>query len=194
MQIILLERVEKLGSIGSVVEVKRGFALNFLIPQGKAMRTTPANIAYYEKMKAELEAENLKKRGTAEEKAQSLNNVSILLVRQASDSGHLYGSVNARDVAAVLSSEYFPVDRSQIVINVPIKTVGVHGVEVRLHPEVLSTVHVCVAQTQEEAEKVRDSFFHKAEPQEAKEKPAPKEKAKGKAKAEAAEEVVAAEE
>ena len=164
MQVVLLERVEKLGQMGALVTVKSGYARNYLIPKGRALRATPANVAFFEERRAQFEAENLQKRGSAGEVASKLEGATVLLIRSASENGHLYGGVSAKDVAEALSAGYCPVDRQKVVIEHPIKEVGVHAVNVRLHPEVSVSVNLCIARTQEEAEKLRDGLRVKAEP------------------------------
>ena len=136
MEVILLERVAKLGQIGDVVRVKDGFARNFLLPQGKALRATKESRTRFEGMKAQLEATNLKAKGEAESVAAKLNGQSFIVTRQASDTGQLYGSVSARDIAELLTKGGFTVARNQIALNNPIKMVGLHKLQVALHPEV----------------------------------------------------------
>jgi large subunit ribosomal protein L9 len=151
MEVILLERVAKLGQIGDVVRVRDGFARNFLLPQGKALRATDANRAKFETMKVQLEAKNLEKKGDAESVAKRLNGQSFILLRQAGEGGQLYGSVSARDIAGALTDGGFSVERSQIVLNVPIKSIGLHKVEVALHAEVEVGIIVNVARNEDEA-------------------------------------------
>jgi large subunit ribosomal protein L9 len=151
MEVILLERVAKLGQIGDVVRVRDGFARNFLLPQGKALRATDANRAKFETMKVQLEAKNLEKKGDAESVAKRLNGQSFILLRQAGEGGQLYGSVSARDIAGALTEGGFSVERSQIVLNVPIKSIGLHKVEVALHAEVEVGITVNVARNEDEA-------------------------------------------
>ena len=151
MQVILLERVAKLGQIGDVVRVRDGFARNFLLPQGKALRATDANRAKFETMKGQLEATNLEKKGDAESVAKRLNGKSFILLRQAGEGGQLYGSVSARDIAGALTAGGFTVERSQIVLNVPIKSIGLHKLEVALHAEVEVEITVNVARNEDEA-------------------------------------------
>ena len=153
MEVILLERVAKLGQMGEVVRVKDGFARNFLLPQGKALRATKDNKAKYEGMKAQLETRNLELKGEAEGVAGKLNGQSFIVVRQASDVGQLYGSVSARDVASILTKGGFTVERNQISLHAPIKNIGVHTVPVALHPEVEVTITINVARNAEEAER-----------------------------------------
>lgn len=152
MQVILLERIEKLGQMGDVVNVKPGYARNFLLPQRKARRATKENLAQFEQHRAQLEAENLKQRGEAEKVGEKLDGLKIILIRQAGESGQLYGSVNARDVAEAVSAAGFTVGRNQIELGAVIKTLGLHSVKVRLHPEVAVTVTANVARSEAEAE------------------------------------------
>jgi large subunit ribosomal protein L9 len=151
MQVILLERVAKLGQIGDVVRVRDGFARNFLLPQGKALRATDANKAKFETMKVQLEAKNLEKKGDAESVAKRLNGQSFILLRQAGEGGQLYGSVSARDIAGALTEGGFSVERNQIVLNVPIKSIGLHKLQVALHAEVEVEITVNVARNEDEA-------------------------------------------
>ncbi|HHK73967.1 MAG TPA: 50S ribosomal protein L9 [Rhizobiales bacterium] len=153
MEVILLERIEKLGQMGDVVSVKPGFARNYLLPQGKALRSNKANLAYFENRRAQLEAENLERKSEAEQVAEKLNGQSFIAIRQAGDSGQLYGSGNTRDIAAMLTEGGFTANRGQIVLEHPIKVLGLHDVRVILHPEVISMVIVNVARTEEEAER-----------------------------------------
>ncbi|MEK9754897.1 MAG: 50S ribosomal protein L9 [Rhodospirillaceae bacterium] len=152
MQVILLERVEKLGQMGDEVKVKAGFARNFLLPRGKALRATPENKARFEKQKAQLEAQNLERRSEAEAVAAKMDGARVMLVRQAGESGQLYGSVNARDISDALTKAGFTVNRAQVRLDRPIKTIGLHDVVVGLHPEVRVTVVANVARSAEEAE------------------------------------------
>ncbi len=152
MEIILLERVEKLGQMGDVVTVKPGYARNFLIPNKKALRATKSNLSYFDAQKAQLEAENLKKKTEAEAVAGKMQDLSVVLVRAAADSGHLYGSVNSRDIANVITEAGFTVNRSQIDLNATIKDLGLYDISVVLHPEVKITVQINVARSQEEAQ------------------------------------------
>jgi large subunit ribosomal protein L9 len=153
MQVILIERVAKLGQIGDVVRVRSGFARNFLLPQGKALRATKENKEKFEAMKAELVAKNAEKKSGADAQAQKLNGQSFILVRQAGETGQLYGSVSARDIAQTLSESGFNVARQHIVLNTPIKAIGLHVVPVELHPEVEVKITVNVARSQEEAKR-----------------------------------------
>lgn len=152
MEVILLERVEKLGQMGQVVNVKPGFARNFLLPQKKAIRATKANLAGFEKQRAHLEAVNLERRKDAEVVAAKMDKVSVIITRQAAETGVLYGSVANRDVAEALTAAGYTVDRKQVAIEHPIKTLGLFPVRLILHPEVSVTVTVNVARTLEEAE------------------------------------------
>jgi large subunit ribosomal protein L9 len=153
MKVILLERVEKLGTIGDVVQVKDGFARNFLLPRQKALRATAANLKVFEGQRAQIEARNAEARSQAERVADKLDGQTYVLIRQAGDSGQLYGSVSGRDVAEAIQAEGGRVDRSQVVLDRPIKTLGVHEVKVRLHAEVAVTVKVNIARSQDEAER-----------------------------------------
>jgi large subunit ribosomal protein L9 len=152
MQVILLERVAKLGQMGDVVDVKPGFARNFLLRQGKALTASERNIADFEARKAQLEAQNLETRKEAEAMAERLGGQQFIVIRQASDSGALYGSVSTRDAADAASENGFTVDRKQVALTRPIKELGLHDVTVTLHPEVVVTIHLNVARSPEEAE------------------------------------------
>lgn len=153
MEVILLERVAKLGQMGEVVRVKDGFARNFLLPQGKALRATKDNRTKYEGMKAQLEARNLELKKDADGVAGKLNGKSFVVLRQASDIGQLYGSVSARDIAVILTDGGFTASRNQIALHNPIKTIGLHTIPVALHPEVEVTVTINVARNADEAER-----------------------------------------
>ncbi len=152
MQVILLERVAKLGQMGEVVSVKDGYARNFLLPQGKALRANEANIKSFENRKAQLEAHNLETRKEAEAAAEKLDGQQFIVIRSASDSGALYGSVTTRDAADAATEAGFTVDRKQIILNRPIKELGLHTVIVSLHPEVEVEIALNVARSPEEAE------------------------------------------
>lgn len=152
MDVILLERVDKLGQMGQVVKVKPGYARNFLLPQRKALRATKGNLAYFESQKARLEAANLERRSEAEYVAQKMTGVSITIIRQAGETGVLYGSVNARDLADGLREAGYDVGRSQVAIDQPIKTLGLFEIRLVLHPEVSVTVVVNVARSADEAD------------------------------------------
>ncbi|MBC7132617.1 MAG: 50S ribosomal protein L9 [Roseovarius sp.] len=152
MQVILLERVARLGQMGDVVDVKPGFARNFLLPQGKALTASPRNIADFEARKAQLEAQNLETRKEAEAMAERLDGQQFVVIRQASDGGALYGSVSTRDAAEAATENGFALDRKQVTLIRPIKELGLHDVTVTLHPEVSVTIQINVARSPEEAE------------------------------------------
>lgn len=152
MEVILLERIERLGGLGDVVKVKPGFARNFLLPQKKALRATPENIKYFEAQRAQLEAANQTRRQEAEVAATGLDGQSVTLVRQAGESGQLYGSVTTRDIVAALKDAGHAVERRQVYLGAPIKELGVFPVRIALHPEVSATVTVNVAKSEEEAQ------------------------------------------
>lgn len=152
MEVVLLERVEKLGQMGDVVRVKDGFARNFLLPQGKALRATKANMARFETERAQLETRNLELKKEAEDVAGRMDGESFVLLRSASEAGNLYGSVTGRDIATAATEGGFSVDRRQIVLDKPVKELGLHDIRVVLHPEVSATVKINVARTVEEAE------------------------------------------
>lgn len=153
MKIVLLERVENLGTIGDVVTVKDGFARNFLLPRNKALRATAANLKVFEAQRAQIEARNAQAKADAEKAAGKLDGGSYVILRQAGESGQLYGSVSARDVADAIQAEGGKVERSQVVLDTPIKTLGLHQVKVRLHAEVSLNVTVNVARSADEAER-----------------------------------------
>jgi large subunit ribosomal protein L9 len=153
MQVILLERVEKLGQMGDEVRVKDGFARNFLLPKKKALRATKANREYFQARKAELEAHNLERRKDAEGVAKKLDGQSFILIRQAGDRGQLYGSVSPRDVASAMEQSGFKVDRNQVQISQAIKAIGLFTIPVVLHPEVRVNVTINVARSEDEAER-----------------------------------------
>ena len=152
MQVILLERVEKLGQIGDLVTVKDGFARNFLLPNKKALRANEANRRVFEANRAQIEADNASRRGEAEIAAKDVDGKSVTLIRQASNAGQLYGSVSVRDILEALEAEGAKLTKSMIVLDRPIKSIGVETVKVSLHPEVVVTVKVNVARSPEEAE------------------------------------------
>ena len=153
MEVILLERVAKLGQMGETVRVRDGFARNFLLPRGKALRATDENKKRFETQRAQLEARNLERRKDAEVVGEKLDGQSFVIIRQAGESGVLYGSVSARDLAETMSAGGFTVGRDQIVLNAPIKTLGLHTVAVALHPEDEATVIINVARSPDEAER-----------------------------------------
>jgi len=152
MEVILLERVEKLGAIGDVVKVKDGFARNYLLPRKKALRANEANRKVFEANRARIEEENAERRTDAEKSAKGVDGKSVKLIRQASNAGHLYGSVSARDIAEALEGVGAHVAKSQVVLDRPIKEIGVHEVKIALHPEVSVAVKVNVARSPEEAD------------------------------------------
>ena len=152
MQVILLERVVKLGQMGDVVKVKDGYARNFLLPQGKALRASDANIKSFETQKAQLEARNLDTKTEASAAAEKIDGQTFIIIRSASDAGALYGSVTPRDAAEAATEAGFSVDRKQIVLIAPIKELGMHDVRVVLHPEVSATISLNVARSPQEAE------------------------------------------
>ena len=152
MDVILLERVAKLGQMGEVVSVKQGYARNYLLPQGKALRVNEANMARFEAEKAQLEARNLETKKEAQSLADKLNGESFVIIRSASDAGSLYGSVTPRDIAAAADAAGFTVDKRQIVLAAGIKDLGLHTATVNLHPEVAADITLNVARSEEEAE------------------------------------------
>ena len=151
VDLILLERIEKLGQMGQIVKVKPGYARNYLLPQKKAMRATKENLAYFETQRTQLEANNLHKKSEAGEVVEKLEGLTVVLIRQAGESGQLYGSVAARDISDAVTKAGFTVDKQQIVLGRPIKTLGLHPLRVMLHPEVGATVTANVAQSEEGA-------------------------------------------
>jgi large subunit ribosomal protein L9 len=153
MQVILLQRVGRIGQMGDVVNVKDGFARNFLLPQKKALRATKENLSKFEGQRAQLEATNLELKKEAEAVAAKLDGQSFITIRSAGDTGQLYGSVSPRDISEVVTAGGFTIDRNQVVIDKPIKTLGLHSAKIQLHPEVLVAVSVNVARSQEEAER-----------------------------------------
>lgn len=153
MEVILLERVAKLGQMGDIVRVKDGYARNFLLPKGKALRATQDNKTKFETMKSQLEVRNLELKSEAEKVAGKLDGKSFVVLRQAGETGQLYGSVSTRDLAAILADGGFTVERSQLALNAPIKSLGVHKIPVMLHPEVAVTIAINVARNADEAER-----------------------------------------
>ena len=153
MKVILLERVEGRGALGDVVNVKDGFARNYLLPRQKALRATSANMKVFEGQRADIEARNAKARETAAKSGEKLDGSSYVLIRQAGEAGQLYGSVSGRDVADAINAEGGKIDRSMVVLDKPLKTIGVHEVKVRLHAEVTVTVNVNIARSEDEAER-----------------------------------------
>ncbi len=168
MDIILLERIEKLGQMGDVVTVKPGYARNYLLPRNKALRATKANLADFETRRVHLEADNLERRGEAEAVAGKIEGLAVVLIRQAGETGHLYGSVSARDMAEAITEAGTKVERNQIQLEKTIKVLGLHPVHVRLHPEVVITVTANVARSHEEAQAhAREGHLVSAEEQRA---------------------------
>jgi large subunit ribosomal protein L9 len=152
IELILLERVEKLGQMGQVVKVKPGFARNYLLPQKKAMRATKENLRYFDTQRAQLEANNLQRRTEATEIGGKLEGLSVVIIRQAGESGQLYGSVSARDIAHAVTEAGFTIEKRQVVLERPIKSLGLHSVRIVLHPEVSVTITANIAQSAEEAD------------------------------------------
>jgi large subunit ribosomal protein L9 len=153
MQVVLLERIGRLGQIGDVVSVKDGFARNYLLPQGKALRATKDNMLKFEGQRAQLEARNLELKKEAEAVATKLEGKTFTIIRQAGDTGQLYGSVSTRDIAEAASAGGFTMDKRQVVLDKPIKELGVHSLKTQLHPEVLVKISVNVARSADEAER-----------------------------------------
>ncbi|EXL07100.1 50S ribosomal protein L9 [Brucella anthropi] len=153
MEVILLERIGRLGQMGETVKVKDGYARNFLLPQGKALRANEANKKKFEGQRAQLEAQNLERKNEAQAVAEKLNGESFIVVRSAGETGQLYGSVSTRDIADIISANGFTLHRNQVELNHPIKTIGLHEVSISLHPEVQVQVTVNIARSTEEAER-----------------------------------------
>ena len=152
MEVILLEKIEKLGQMGDIVKVKDGFARNFLLPQKKALRASENNLAYFEKEKVTLEANNLKQKQEAEVILEKLDNYNLIIIRQAGETGQLYGSVNTNDIKNALDENGFIVEKNQIKLDKPIKELGLHNIFVKLHPEVQASISIIVSRTDAEAE------------------------------------------
>lgn len=152
MQVVLLERIEKLGQMGDVVTVKDGYARNYLVPQGKALRATKGNLADFERRRVQLEAANLRRKEEAQKLAKQIDGRSVVIVRQAGEAGQLYGSVNPRDIAVAFTEDGVTIERQQVQLPAALKTLGIHQVRIRLHPEVDAFVTVNVARSREEAE------------------------------------------
>ncbi len=152
MEVILLERVELLGQMGEVVKVKPGYARNFLLPQKKALRATKDNLAYFETQRAQLEAQNLKRRQDAEAVSKKLEGLQVVVLRQAGETGQLYGSVATRDIAEAVTAAGFTIERRQVLLDQPIKSLGIFKTRVALHPEVIVGISANIAQSQEEAQ------------------------------------------
>jgi large subunit ribosomal protein L9 len=155
MEVILLERIAKLGQMGEVVRVKDGFARNFLLPRGKALRATKDNRTRFETMKVELEARNLELKGEADKVAKKLDGQTLTVLRQASEAGQLFGSVSPRDIVSLLANGGFALNRNQIALNTPIKTIGLHKVPIALHPEVEVSIAIVVGRNADEAERIK---------------------------------------
>lgn len=153
MHVILLERVAKLGAMGETVRVRDGYARNFLLPQGKAMRATKDNLARFEKERANLEVRNAERKSEADQVKVGLDQRSFIVVRQAAETGQLYGSVSPRDIADILADAGYAVGRSQVSLDTPIKAIGMHPVEIVLHPEVSATITINVARSEDEAQR-----------------------------------------
>jgi large subunit ribosomal protein L9 len=153
MKVILLERVERLGALGEVVSVKDGFARNFLLPRSKALRANSANMKVFEDMRSDIEERNASAREAATKSGGKLDGTSYIMIRQAGETGQLYGSVSGRDVADAVNAEGGKIDRAMVVLDRPIKTLGVHEIKVRLHPEVSITIKVNIARSADEAER-----------------------------------------
>ena len=152
MEVILLERIERLGQMGDVVVVKDGFARNFLLPKNKALRANKINLEYFEKEKINLEAKNLKLKSEAEAISNKITKDNYIVIRQASDTGQLYGSVNSGDIKNKLEEEGFSLEKNQIVLDKPIKEIGYHEIRLKLHPEVTSSIDIYISRSIEEAE------------------------------------------
>jgi large subunit ribosomal protein L9 len=153
MKVILLERVERLGAIGDVVVVKDGFARNFLLPRSKALRASAANLKVFDAQRHQIEARNAEARAAAERAGEKLDGSTYVLIRQAGESGQLYGSVSGRDVADAAAAEGAKIDRAQVILDRPIKTLGVHAVKVKLHAEVTITININIARSADEADR-----------------------------------------
>jgi len=152
MEIILLERVEKLGQMGDVVSVKNGYARNFLLPQGKALRANKSNIDVFEAKRAQLEADNLKRKDEAAAVGERLDGETVILIRAASESQQLYGSVSTQDIARIVTENGTTIDRKQVVMDKVLKTLGLHEVRIRLHPEVSVNITINIARSEDDAE------------------------------------------
>lgn len=160
MEVILLEKIGSLGSIGSIVSVKNGFARNFLLPRKKALRATKENLAYFETQRQRLEEENQKKIEAAQASSRTMEGLVLDLIRQAGESGHLFGSVRSQDIAEAAAAKGYSIQKSQVMIQSPIKTLGVHEIKIALHPEVVIAVKVNIAQTDEEAQAQWDAYLN----------------------------------
>lgn len=153
MEVILLERIEKLGQMGDIVRVKPGFARNYLLPQAKALRSNKENLALFESRKAQLEAANLKRREEAEQVSAKMEGLNLVIVRQAAETGQLYGSVTGRDVRDAVRDAGYDIERRQVVLDQPLKEIGTYGIRIILHPDVSRMINVTVARSVEEAER-----------------------------------------
>lgn len=153
MDVILLERIARLGQMGDTVSVKAGYARNFLLPQGKALRANEENLKRFESQRTQLEARNLERRSEAQQVADKLDGKTFIVIRSAGETGQLYGSVSTRDIADIITAEGFSVLRTQVELNHPIKTIGMHNVAINLHPEVQVTVTINIARSADEAER-----------------------------------------
>lgn len=162
MEIILLEHIEKLGKMGDKVQVKSGYARNYLLPQNKALRATEANVAYFEKQKAELEARNKALFDEANKKSDELKGFSAVLIRQAAETGQLYGSVTIRDIAKAINEAGFELERRFVALDKPIKYLGIYPVKLSLHPEVSQTILVNIARSSDEAKKQEKAYNNEA--------------------------------
>tara|TARA_B100001057_G_C22811948_1_gene935774 strand:+ start:17 stop:670 length:654 start_codon:yes stop_codon:yes gene_type:complete len=152
VSLVLLERIPKLGQIGDKVSVKPGYARNFLLPEGKALRATKENLDKFEKIRVSIEADNLESKNEAEKVKAKLNEKTFIIIRSASDAGSLYGSVNGKDICESINNDNFKIERKQIILNKPIKELGIHKLGISLHPEVIVDIHLNVARSYEEAE------------------------------------------
>jgi large subunit ribosomal protein L9 len=152
MEVILLERIETLGQMGDVVKVKPGYARNYLLPQKKALRATKDNLAYFEGQRAQLEAQNLKRRQDAETVAKKIEGLQVVILRQAGETGQLYGSVSTRDISDAVTAAGFTIDRRQVLLDQPIKSLGIFKTRIALHPEVIVHIGANIAQSEEEAQ------------------------------------------
>lgn len=171
MEIILLEKIERLGQMGDIVNVKNGYARNYLLPQKKALRKTKDNLAMFEAKRKEYEAYNLKLKTEAEAMAEKMNNLSVVIIRQAAETGQLYGSVTMRDICEAIHDSGFKIERQQIVMGQPFKNIGIFDVRISLHPDVSQTVRVNIARSADDAKR----SFKKAQEKEAKKEEAKKE-------------------
>ena len=177
MEVILLERIERLGQMGDVVNVKNGYARNYLLPQKKALRKTKDNMAFFETKRKEYEARNLKMKQDAEALAEKMAGLSVVIVRQAAETGQLYGSVSMRDICEAIRDAGFHIERYQVNLNQPFKNLGIFDVKLSLHPDVVQTVRVNIARSEEEAKRATQKKAKKEEAQAPAETPAEEPKA-----------------